>query len=150
MLESNAGHVHVFEAFGGGQKLIDRTSALVKTSTSGTDRSLGVEFYELLGQEPRPKDADPFARFRHALLALGYSCPVPRLITASDCRRLFQRQFQDDIGKANELMARVEALVEEKIEKRQRVLPHQYLFECQLVLLALQKRHRDIPTSGMA
>ena len=24
------------------------------------------------------------------------------------------------------------------------MLPHQYLFECQLVLLALQKRHRDI------
>ena len=112
--------------------------------TSGTDRSLGVEFYELLGQEPRPKDADPFARFRHALLAFGYSCPVPRIVTASDCRRLFQRQFQDNIGKANELMARVDALVEKKIEKHQRVLPHQYLFECQLVLLALQKKHRDI------
>ncbi|CAK9070154.1 unnamed protein product [Durusdinium trenchii] len=134
------------EAFGGGQKLIDRTSALVKTSTSGTDRSLGVEFYELLGQEPRPKDADPFVRFRHALLALGYSCPVPRLITATDCRRLFQRQFQDDIGKANELMGKVDALVEKKVEHRQRhrVFPEQYLFECQLVLLALQKRHRDI------
>ena len=112
--------------------------------TSGTDRSLGVEFYELLGQEPRPKDADPFARFRHALLAFGYSCPVPRIVTASDCRRLFQRQFQDNIGKANELMARVDALVEKKVEKHQRVLPHQYLFECQLVLLALQKKHRDI------
>eukprot|EP00435_Cladocopium_sp_Y103_P048952 s1320_g14.t1 len=129
-----------------GAGLLKRTNMIVKASaTAAPRRQLGADFFEVLSQEPKPRDANPFVNFRHALLAAAYTCP-DKMLTTADARKLGAKGSQKSIEEANQMMVEIEKLVQAKIpvEKQASIAPLLGLFESQLVFLALDKKHKEI------
>ena len=129
-----------------GAGLLSRTSMIVKAAaTAAPRRQLGPDFFELLSQEPRPRDANPWVNFRHALLATAYTCP-DKVLTTADVRKLGSKQSQKLLEEANQMMVDMDKLVESKIPAGQRatIAPLLGLFESQLVFLALEKKAKEL------
>lgn len=90
---------------------VDVLQAVWRWAFGGTDAGAHAMVrngnWELSGSrlcEPKPKDSDPYLRFRHALLQLAYGCPIDRFVTVGDVRKLYSKSYAQNINQANRLM----------------------------------------------
>ena len=132
--------------FGGG--MLARTEAFIKSS-AGSSRQLGPDFFEHLSLDPKPQTQNPCVMFRHALLVAGYTCPIDKFLNASDVKKLFAKDFMPDNIAANAMMGEIDSLIKATFPTEH---PHkseidqlQVAFERNLVMVALQKKHKDLP-----
>ena len=125
---------------------LHRIESFVKlAATSG--RQLGGEFFEGLSMDARPPQSNSCLFFRHALLAVAYTVAAPKLILPADTKKLMNKDAKIKIEKANELLKKVRELEELKVPQNPSLARYFLAFETDLVLLALEKRHRDIKLS---
>lgn len=122
----------------GAEDLLLRTVALGKT------RNVGKEIYEVLCQDPKPALSDPLLHVRHSMLRMAYTGPE-RILSSSDFKRLFQKDFKNAMEKCNLLLMDVN----EKVKTQHASVTSEMneallVFEQEMILCTLGKVHKDV------
>lgn len=132
----------VLKFSGGG--LIDDTLARVKAMATPT-RQLGPDFFEVLTQDPRPPTGDQYLHLRHAMLLAAYTGPE-KLLSPADARKLHSKDLKVQMSASNNLIFEVRKLVEPLGDPKGDFSRALTAFETEVVLITLQKTHKDVPT----
>ena len=131
--------------FGAGDKL-DETTSSIKACV-GSTRQLGPDLYDALSQDMKPSTSDPFLAFRHAMLRLAYTGPE-RILTPSDIKRSFTKEAKQKVEAANRLIVEICQLMSSLPDTDGSLRLFRAHYESEVVMLTLEKRHKDMPPSA--
>ena len=128
----------------GAPGMLQRSESFIKAhAVSG--RQLGADFFENLSLDTKPPTANQCLMFRHALLRLAYSVPVEKFVTAADAKKMHNRDVKAKVDMANSFMQKASQLPQSSQVPSDPAISSCFLAcEHELVLIALDKRHRDI------